>query len=468
MISGRHGKMNAFKTGTMDIFKTGALQAFSKAGGYADEREKGRIRVKHLMKGIKLAFLAVAAAILMSVTPAEGTQVQAAAISGIDVSAYQGDINWSAVAASGVKFAMIRLGNTKYGMDSKFAQNVAGANAAGIRVGVYVYSYALTDAEAAADAQLAVAAMKNLPVSFPVAIDIEDSTQSTLSDAQLLSIANTFCSIVYANGYQPMVYSYKNWLATRMSSAAWDRWVANYSDSIGLSGTMWQYTSSGSVAGIAGNVDMDYVLKDYFTSIPANGLSVQGGKTYYFVNYRRQFGFQTIGGLQFFFDGTGAMVQNQTTTDGQGNIIRICRDGHVVVITAAAQAQAAQLKAVSDQQAAILVQYQAVQTAAAQTTQAALTQYQTLQAAAQQAAVNAQTAAANAAALPTTENLNLQAAAAVQQQQAKANAAAALQTLTQYQTAEAAAAQQVTSQTQIAAAAKAASDAAQLAIVVPD
>ena len=430
------------------------------------EKRVGSELVKGLVQKVKYMLLAAAAAFFVTMA-AGGTQAQAA-VSGIDVSAYQGTINWSAVAASGVKFAMIRLGNTKYGLDSKFTQNVIGANAAGIRVGVYVYSYATNAAEAAADAQLAVTAMSNLPISFPVAIDIEDSSQSGLSSAQLLSIANAFCSVVYANGYQPMVYSYKNWLTTRMSGVAWDRWVANYSDSIGTVGTMWQYTSSGSVAGISGAVDMDYVMKDYFTAIPANGLSVQGGSTYYYVNYRKQFGMQNIGGQQFFFDETGAMVKNQTTTDAQGNIVRMCKDGHVAVITAAAQVQAAQLKAAADQQTALLAQYQAASAAALQQTQAALTQYQTLKAAADQAALTTQAASAAAAALPTQDNLNLQASAMAQQTQAEASAAAALQTLTQYQQAEAAAAAQVTAQEQTTAAAKAASDAAQLAIVIPD
>ncbi len=424
--------------------------------------------MRNLIKGIKWTLLAMAAALAIAIMPAAGNEVQAAAVSGIDVSQYQGDINWTAVAASGVKFAMVRVGNVKYGLDTKFAQNVMAANAAGIRVGVYVYSYALTDAEAAADAQLAISAMQNLPISFPVAIDIEDSSQKVLTAAQLQSIANTFCSMVYAAGYQPMVYSYKNWFTDRMGITAWDHWIANYSSSMGIAGTMWQYTSSGAVSGISGNVDMDYVLKDYFTTIPANGLSTQNGQTYYFVNYRKQFGMQTIGGLQYFFDGTGAMVKNQTITDGQNNIIRMCKDGHVVVITAAAQTQAAQLKAVSDQQAAILVQYQAAQAAAQQQTQAAYTQYQTLQKAAEQAAVAAQAAAQAAAALPTQDNLNLQVVATTQLQQAQESAQAALTTLQQAQTAEAAAIQQVQTQTQTAATAKAASDAAQLSIVIPD
>lgn len=431
--------------------------------------DSGRKRTlkNRIGNGIKVILLTVAAAFLFMLTPVNKTEAEAAAVSGIDVSSYQGVINWNAVAASGVKFAMIRVGNTKYGLDKYFVQNVVGANAAGIRVGAYVYSYAMNPAEAAADAQLAVSAMGNLPISFPVAIDIEDPSQVNLSQAEQLAIVNTFCSVIYAAGYQPMVYSYKNWLATKLGVTAWDHWVANYSSAMGFPGTMWQYSSSGAVPGIAGNCDVNYVMKDYFTTIPATGLSTQNGATYYFVNYRKQFGMQTIGGLQYFFDGTGAMVKNQTTVDGQNNIIRMCKDGHVVVITAAAQAQAAQLKAVSDQQSALLVQCKAALAKAQQDAAAGATQYRTLQAAADQAALTSQQAAAQAAALPTQENLNIQAVAAVQAQQAADAARTAQAAAAQLQQAAQTAAATEASQETAAAKALQDSNTAQLAIAIP-
>ena len=362
---------------------------------------------------------------------------------------------------------MIRVGNTKYGLDKYFVQNVVGANAAGIRVGAYVYSYALNPAEAAADAQLAVSAMGNLPISFPVAIDIEDPSQVNLSQAEQLAIVNTFCSVIYAAGYQPMVYSYKNWFATKLGVTAWDHWVANYSSAMGFPGTMWQYSSSGAVPGIAGNCDVNYVMKDYFTTIPATGLSTQNGATYYFVNYRKQFGMQTIGGLQYFFDGTGAMVKDQTTVDGQNNIIRMCKDGHVVVITAAAQAKAAQLKAISDQQSALLVQCKAALAKAQQDAAAGAAQYQTLQAAADQAALTSQQAAAQAAVLPTQENLNIQAVATVQAQQAADAAKTAQAAAAQLQQAAQTAAATEAAQETAAAKALQDSNTAQLAIAIP-
>ena len=431
--------------------------------------DSGRKRTlkNRIGNGIKVILLTVAAAFLFMLTPVNKTEAEAAAVSGIDVSAYQGVINWNAVAASGVKFAMVRVGNTKYGLDKYFVQNVVGANAAGIRVGAYVYSYAMNPAEAAADAQLAVSAMGNLPISFPVAIDIEDPSQANLSQAEQLAIVNTFCSVIYAAGYQPMVYSYKNWLATKLGVTAWDHWVANYSGAIGFPGTMWQYSSSGAVPGIAGNCDVNYVMKDYFTTIPATGLSTQNGATYYFVNYRKQFGMQTIGGLQYFFDGTGAMVKNQTTVDGQNNIIRMCKDGHVVVITAAAQAQAAQLKAVSDQQSALLVQCKAALAKAQQDAAAGAAQYRTLQAAADQAALTSQQAAAQAEVLPTQENLNIQAVAAVQAQQAADAARTAQAAAAQLQQAAQTAAATEASQETAAAKALQDSNTAQLAIAIP-
>ena len=431
--------------------------------------DSGRKRTlkNRIGNGIKVILLTVAAAFLFMLTPVNKTEAEAAAVSGIDVSSYQGVINWNAVAASGVKFAMVRVGNTKYGLDKYFVQNVVGANAAGIRVGAYVYSYAMNPAEAAADAQLAVSAMWKIPISFPVEIDIEDPSQVNLSQAEQLAIVNTFCSVIYAAGYQPMVYSYKNWLATKLGVTAWDHWVANYSSAMGFPGTMWQYSSSGAVPGIAGNCDVNYVMKDYFTTIPATGLSTQNGATYYFVNYRKQFGMQTIGGLQYFFDGTGAMVKNQTTVDGQNNIIRMCKDGHVVVITAAAQAQAAQLKAVSDQQSALLVQCKAALAKAQQDAAAGAAQYRTLQAAADQAALTSQQAAAQAAALPTQENLNIQAVAAVQAQQAADAARTAQATAAQLQQAAQTAAATEAAQETAAAKALQDSNTAQLAIAIP-
>ena len=426
--------------------------------------------MKTLSTGLKTLLLALAAAFVIALTPAAASDAEAATLpaAGIDVSAYQGDINWSQVANSGVTFAMVRVGNTKYGLDSMFVENVVEANAVGIRVGVYCYSYATTVEEAAADAQLVVAACEGLPISFPVAIDIEDSSQSNLSTAEQQAIVNTFCSIVYAAGYTPMVYTYRNWFQTKLGQTAWDQWVADYSTTMGFTGTMWQYTSSGTVAGISGNVDMDYVFKDYYTLIPAYGLSEQSGITYYFVNYRKQFGMQTIGDLTYYFDGTGAMVKDMTITDESGNIIRMCQDGHVVVITAEMQYAAAAALLEAQNQAALLVQYQASQEAYEAAAAEALNQYAAAQAAADEYAATLQAAQYNAAVLPTEENINTLAVAQAQYELYTTTAETALANYTALQAEAENAAALTAAQTVIAAEAQATSDAAQLTIVIPE
>ena len=416
---------------------------------------------------VKVFAAAAAAALLFLLAP--GARVDAeAAVKGIDVSGFQGNINWNAVANSGVQYAMIRLGNTTYGADSKFVQNVLGANAAGIRTGVYVYTYAQNAAQAAADAQYAVAAMANLPVSFPVAIDIEDSSQSGLTAAQQQEIVNTFCSIVYNAGYHPMVYSYKNWFTTKLGATVWDHWVADYSDSCGFGpAAMWQYSSSGSIAGIAGNVDVNFCFKDYFSTIIPNGLSTQAGKTYLFKNFRRQVGMQTVAGCSYFFGADGAMVKDRTITDAQGNIIRMCKDGHVVTITAAQLAANQKAQAALVQAQALLAQAQAKSSQARSLLDAALSQSQALAAKASAAAQTAAAVMAEAQALPTEQNLAAASAAKITSDTLAAQAAAAGTQQTSAQTALTAAQTEETAAQAALAQAQLTAKAAAAAVVVP-
>ena len=252
----------------------------------------------------------LAALFLVLLLPGARMDSQAAQARGIDVSAWQGPIDWQAVKNSGVTYAMIRVGNTEYGMDEYFAQNMIGANAAGLRVGVYVYTYATNALEAIQEAQFVLAAVAPFTVSFPIAIDIEDEVHKPLSPAQQAEIANAFCATVYNAGYTPMVYASRNWFLTRMAPVAWDHWVAQYNDYCDYPGyAMWQATSKGSVPGIAGNVDINYLFKDYFTQIIANGFQTRAGNTYYYKNYKQQVGLQTVENKLYFFDATGAMYK---------------------------------------------------------------------------------------------------------------------------------------------------------------
>lgn len=392
--------------------------------------------MNRIVKWLKGAAFAAAVFLLVLMCPSEKTQAQAAApVQGIDVSAYQGTIDWAQVGKSGIKFAMIRVGNVKYGPDANFYYNVNGAVSNGIRAGVYVYSYALTPAEAVQEAQMAISMMQNVMVNFPVAIDMEDSSQKALTAQQQADIVNAFCSTIYAAGYTPMVYSYRNWFIERMAPVSWDHWVAMYDSYCDYPGyTIWQYSSSGSVAGISGRVDMNYLYKDYFTEIPANGFYTNSLGTYYYVNYRKQFGLQTIAGLQYMFQADGRMLTDFTQEDAEGNTIRYCKDGHIVVITKALKDAAVSARAqatAAEQQIPVLqaslTQAQAAETAAQAQAAASQQTYET-------ALANAQQFAALAQAAPTQENL---AAAAVAQQQADTAAAQAAADAQTLQTAQA-------------------------------
>lgn len=243
--------------------------------------------------------------------PGAKMDTQAAQARGIDVSEYQGAIDWQAVKNSGVTFAMIRVGNTAYGIDTYFPQNMIGANAAGLRVGCYVYTYATNVAEAIQEAQFVLAAVAPYTVSFPIAIDIEDEVHKGLTAAEQADIVNAFCATIYNAGYTPMVYASRNWFLTRMGPVLWDHWVAQYNSYCDYPGayTMWQSTSSGSVPGIAGRVDIDYLFKDYFSLIISDGFTTRNGNTYYYKNYKQQVGLQTVDNKLYFFDATGAMYK---------------------------------------------------------------------------------------------------------------------------------------------------------------
>ena len=189
---------------------------------------------------------------------------------GIDVSKYQGNIDWKA-AKSAVNFAIIRCGyrgmyDGQLHEDPYFYKNMSGAKAAGINVGVYIYSTALNEAEAVQEASMAVAmAGRAGGCSYPIYLDMEDTVrgQSKLSVEQRMAIVNAFCATVQSSGYKAGLYCSKNWMTARMNASAipgsCSIWIAQYNTSCTYSGrkNMWQYSSKGSVPGIKGHVDMN-------------------------------------------------------------------------------------------------------------------------------------------------------------------------------------------------------------------
>ena len=190
---------------------------------------------------------------------------------GIDVSQWQGTINWDTVSKGGVDFAIIRAGYGKElsQKDTKFDENVKNAQASGIDCGVYWYSYALTVEAAYQEAETCYQIIKNYDFTYPIYFDIEESSQEALSTAQVSAIIEAFCSTLQAKGYYVGIYSYASFLSTKVYSNVlnkYDVWVAHYgvsSPSFTGSYGMWQYSRTGYVNGISGDVDTDYGYLNY-------------------------------------------------------------------------------------------------------------------------------------------------------------------------------------------------------------
>ncbi|MCC8182129.1 MAG: hypothetical protein LIO45_04005, partial [Clostridiales bacterium] len=196
---------------------------------------------------------------------------------GVDVSKWNGTINWSKVKAAGISFVMIRCGYRAVGdgtlyKDTMFETNIKGALAAGLEVGVYVYSQAITTAEAKAEAKLALQMCADYDITLPIVLDYEYYTPTSgrlatanLSKTQQTKICLAFCDAVDAAGYGAMVYANKSMLVDdtygqQIADAGYEVWLAQWTSSTTYSGTYtyWQYSDSGSVSGISNSVDVNY------------------------------------------------------------------------------------------------------------------------------------------------------------------------------------------------------------------
>ena len=270
-------------------------------------------------RGILKRFMCMILVLSFSVfVPQVQAEAAAPIAKGIDVSKYQGAINWPAVAASGVTFAFIKVGSAKSGVDPMFIQNMIGAQSVGIKTGVYIYSYALNVEQAAAEAQFVLACIANLPVNMPVVYDIEDSTQKGLSAAEVSMMSNTFCAIVEAEGYYPMVYANTYWYKSRLTGVLFDKWVAQWSDACEIpDAAFWQYSDKGTVNGIAGAVDLNYQFKDLSASIVNVGWVPRKGFMYYYNGYKMQRGWQDIGGARYYLGTDGRMNVGWLTLDNK-------------------------------------------------------------------------------------------------------------------------------------------------------
>ena len=186
---------------------------------------------------------------------------------GIDVSKWQGDIDFSKLKASGVEFVIIRVGssnglNGENFVDSKFIQNVKNANAVGIPVGIYFYSYASTIDRAISDAKWIVEQIKDYKVDLPIAFDWENWGSFNKFDVSffgLTNIAKGFMDTIKDAGYDAMLYSSKTYLENIWLPTSYPVWLAHYTKNTNYTGdySFWQICSNGRVDGISGDVDIN-------------------------------------------------------------------------------------------------------------------------------------------------------------------------------------------------------------------
>ena len=220
---------------------------------------------------------------------------------GIDVSHHQGVIDWAAVKAGGVEFAMIRAGWTWYDggitLDKRLEENITGAQAAGLEVGVYVYSYDLTAQAAKKGAQALVAALTPYRLTMPVAFDLEPDPDRVrtmgreLNPAEAQAIASAALEELEGAGYYVTLYSCMSWFESHLSGLErYDRWIAKWGgERPGLSHGMWQYDvvgqwgtqgkefqTYGAVPGVSANCDVDVAYRDYPAIIRGAGLNGWG------------------------------------------------------------------------------------------------------------------------------------------------------------------------------------------------
>ena len=190
---------------------------------------------------------------------------------GIDVSEFNGDIDWTKVKKAGVKYAFIRVGG-RYGAtgniytDYRASQNLKGASKAGIKIGVYFFTQAITEKEAVEEAEFTIKAIKNYKMSMPVVIDTESlsgSRHDRISREQRTKVVAAFCERVKKAGYTPMIYSGIFWCRDKLNMSdltQYPLWVPQYYKECQYKGdyVCWQYTSTGKIDGIKGYTDLNW------------------------------------------------------------------------------------------------------------------------------------------------------------------------------------------------------------------
>lgn len=196
---------------------------------------------------------------------------------GIDVSKHNGTIDWAKVKEAGVQFAMIRAGYGANNIDAQFKRNISECNRLGIPCGVYWFSYAYTEEMARKEAEHCLTAIKPYKLDYPVAFDFEYDSVSyaakkgvSMTKSLASKLVKAFCGAIEEAGYYAMNYANADYHANYFDASVkntYDLWLAQWPKSPDLSAPpacgIWQYSSTGTMPGISGNVDMNAAYKDY-------------------------------------------------------------------------------------------------------------------------------------------------------------------------------------------------------------
>jgi len=187
------------------------------------------------------------------------------AVKCIDLSTWQVNVDFEQVKRAGITAVIIRAG---YGReqsqkDNQFENHYRGAKAVGMKLGAYWYSYARSVDEAALEAKACLACIKGKAFDLPVYFDMEEASQTRLGKTLLTQMAEKFCDTVTAGGYRAGVYANPNWFINYLDydrlRAKYSIWLAHWASAHSIDCDIWQYSGSGTVAGIGGNVDMDLI-----------------------------------------------------------------------------------------------------------------------------------------------------------------------------------------------------------------
>ncbi len=249
---------------------------------------------------------------------------------GIDVSNFQGTIDWSQVKAAGIEFAILKVGPVYGKPDSTFERNATECERLGIPYGVYYYSYARSVADANKEADRTLAWLGGHHPSLPIYYDLEDSyilEDSNFSKDKLAQIAQTFCNRMEAVGFKAGIYANLNWFNNYLNSpslSGYDRWVAQYNWRCDYSGSysFWQYSSRGNVPGVNGSCDMNYCFNGSY-------LNVDDGKMH--IQYETHV--SNIGWMSSKRDGStaGTTGQSKAVEDIKVSILNPVVDGSVQI-----------------------------------------------------------------------------------------------------------------------------------------